>query len=289
MMIFVAISITVIILVSLIISTLARRKLLSYQTKTIALPTGKMTYVDSEKVADTILVAHGISGGYDQAYESLKPQVDKYRILAPSRFGYPGSDMPNDASPKAQAKAYAELLDKLQINKVYIAGTSAGGTVAIRFALDYPERTKGLILYSSAAPLAEKLDSCPTYLGPPELLLNDAAFTVLAPLFPLTMGLPSSAAISSLPLSARKAGIINDAKVTNPDMLCNFDNYPIEQLAVPVLIFHARDDRVASFAAMEAGAKRFPDKTFIQLDKGGHMMKGSDDVIDRELEAFTAR
>ena len=48
-----------------------------------------------------------------------------------------------------------ELLDKLGIDKVYLLATSAGGSIAIRFALDYPERTRGLILYCSAMPLVE--------------------------------------------------------------------------------------------------------------------------------------
>ena len=36
------------------------------------------------------------------------------------------------------------------IEKVYVLGASAGGTPAMRFALDDPERTTGIILLSSA-------------------------------------------------------------------------------------------------------------------------------------------
>ena len=60
-----------------------------------------------------------------------------------------------------------ELLDRLGINEVYVLSTSAGGSVAIRFALDYPERTKGLILYCSAMPLTEKPAKYAEYVGPP--------------------------------------------------------------------------------------------------------------------------
>lgn len=56
-------------------------------------------------------------------------------------------------TPAEQATAYVELLDKLGIDRVYLLATSAGGSVAIRFALDYPERTKGLILYCYAMTL----------------------------------------------------------------------------------------------------------------------------------------
>ena len=42
---------------------------------------------------------------------------------------------------KEEVQACVELLDKLGIDKVYLLATSAGGSIAIRFALDYPERT----------------------------------------------------------------------------------------------------------------------------------------------------
>jgi len=77
------------------------------------------------------------------------------------------SDTPDNPTPQEQAKAFVELLDNLGIDKVYLLATSAGGTVAIRFALDYPERTKGLILYSTAAPLIDKPESYQEYQGPP--------------------------------------------------------------------------------------------------------------------------
>ncbi|MFZ1646516.1 MAG: alpha/beta hydrolase, partial [Blautia wexlerae] len=67
--------------------------------------------------------------------------LSKYmRIIAPSRFGYLESDVKGKGIPKDQSKAYVELLDKLGIDKVYVMGASAGGTSAIRVALDYPER-----------------------------------------------------------------------------------------------------------------------------------------------------
>lgn len=52
---------------------------------------------------ETILISHGIFGGYDQAYVSLKSLVgEDYRKIAPSRFGYPGSDLPSQPTPKNQ-------------------------------------------------------------------------------------------------------------------------------------------------------------------------------------------
>lgn len=98
---------------------------------------------------ETLLSVHGLYGGYDQALENVGSLSSRYRILAPSRFGYPGSSVKGEGTPREQAEAYVELLDILGIERVFILGASAGGTPAIRFALDFPQRAKGLILYTA--------------------------------------------------------------------------------------------------------------------------------------------
>ena len=121
------------------------------KAKTINSSYGKISYIDDGE-GEPFLVCHGITGGYDQGFDVLKNETDHYRVIAPSRFGYPGSDMPEDASIDMQVEAFVELLDELKIDKTYVLGTSAGGTSAIRFALVHPERCKGLILYCSGYP-----------------------------------------------------------------------------------------------------------------------------------------
>ena len=145
------------------------KQLSEYDAKTISLSYGDMSYVDKGN-GEVILSVHGIFGGYDQAFDTCKDFASGYRILAPSRFGYLGSDMLGSGTPAEQATAYAELLDRLGIDKVYLLATSAGGSIAIRFALDYPERTKGLILYCSAMPPAAKPANYAEYAGPPAFL-----------------------------------------------------------------------------------------------------------------------
>lgn len=147
----------------------SKERLANYNTATLALSYGNMTYID-EGEGEVILSVHGIFGGYDQACDTCKDFSSDYRIIAPSRFGYLGSDISGSGTPADQAAAYIEMLDVLGVEKVYLLATSAGGTTAIRFALDYPERTKGLILYCSAMPFAEKPEEYAEYAGPPVFL-----------------------------------------------------------------------------------------------------------------------
>lgn len=260
-------------------------RLKAYNSQTAKLSYGDMTYVD-EGGGAVILVAHGISGGYDQAYDTAKAMADNYLVLAPSRFGYLGSTMPEDGNPAAQTKAYVELLDELGIEKAYILGTSAGGTVAIRFALDYPERTAGLILYCSAAPFTEKPEDYMKYQGPPAALCSNYGMWLIKPFFEPIMGMSSDTIYEMLPMNERKEGMVMDASVTNPDMARNYDDYPIESLKVPTLVFHAKDDKLSDYSAMEAAVKRFPDCTFKSFDTGGHLMEGHGAEIDSALSAF---
>jgi len=101
-----------------------------------------------------VLVSHGITGAVDQA-ENLVTRwrnfTPAYRFVFVSRFGYLRSSMPNGATPRTQAEAFAALLDHLGIGPVTVAGNSAGGA-AMWFAVEFPQRTQGLILISSAVP-----------------------------------------------------------------------------------------------------------------------------------------
>jgi len=170
-----------------------------------------------------------------------------------------------------------------------VLSTSAGGSVAIRFALDYQERTKGLILYCSAMPLAEKPESYAEYAGPPAFLCNDYAMFLISPLFEPIMGMDSSTIYSMMPVSERKAGVVLDAAATNPDMARNYDSYKIEALQVPVLILQAKDDKLASYEDTVKALSKFPNCTFVSFEDGGHMMVGHENKVHKAVINFITR
>ena len=263
----------------------ASKRLETYDSKVIELSYGTMTYADKGS-GDVILSIHGIFGGYDQGFDTVADMVSDYRIIAPSRFGYLGSDIPENPTPKEQAKAFVELLDELNVDRVYLLATSAGGSVAIRFAVDYPERTKGLILYCSGAPSIEKPDTYSEYAGPPAFLCNNFGMWLLKSFFKPVMGMESSTIYGMLPVNERREGIINDASITNPDMERNYDEYKIEEMRVPVLVFHAKDDKMVDYEQMNQAVGRFPNCTFIVFETGGHLMVGNGEKIDTELRNF---
>lgn len=258
-----------------------------YENKTQSINTkyGKISFID-EGNGVPVLSCHGICGGYDQAYDTPEEYRDKIRLVAPSRFGYPGSDLPENATVEMQVEAFIELLDFLDLKKVYLLATSAGSTVAYKFALMHPERTSGLILYCSGFPATEPSKKELKYAGPPSAFCHDFTMWLISPLFKPLMGMEKETLKSIIPMKDRKAGIIFDGKITNTVMVNNYQDYDLSKLSVPVLIIHAKDDKLANFKTVEPWLSKIKDCTFVPLEGGGHLMTGSGSIIRDAVEDF---
>lgn len=139
----------------------SQKKIHSYITKINNTPIIPVEYYRTGK-GYPILISHGITGGFDQGLGLAKVYIGgDYDLIAVSRFGYLGSPLPTDSSPDAQADVFKHLLDKLNIDKTYVFGNSAGGTAAIKFAMKYPDSCLGLILVSSNVPSKVKMPPKP--------------------------------------------------------------------------------------------------------------------------------
>ena len=114
-----------------------------------------------------VLLAHGAGGGYDQGLLIGENYVGEgHRLIAPSRFGYLRSSIPEeDGSPGAQADAYAALLDALGVERVGVVAFSDGGPSGLQFALRHPERCEALVMISAKSQSA-----------PPDSLLQGLVF-----------------------------------------------------------------------------------------------------------------
>ena len=132
-------------------------------------------------------------------------------------------------------------------------------------------------------PPVEKPEKYAEYAGPPAFLCNDYAMFLLSPMFEPIMGMEPSTIYSMLPVNDRKDGVVLDASITNPDMARNFEDYTVEDLQVPTLVFQAKDDKLASYADTARAVSRFPNCTFISLEIGGHVMAGHAEEIKRAV------
>ena len=143
---------------------------------------GRIEYV-SWGEGPPILVIHGAGGGFDQGRLLAKAVGgDGNRWIAVSRFGYLSSGLPSDPSIVAQAGAFAELLDQLELHQVHILAISGGVPPALKFAELYPDRTGRMVMLSSApfTPYGPNVENrpVPTWMYS-ALLGNDVAYWVM--------------------------------------------------------------------------------------------------------------
>lgn len=254
-----------------------------------------------------VLVIHGAAGGFDQGVmlAELMIGTEGYQVIAPSRFGYLGSPVPEDASLDAQADAYACLLDALGIDApVAVLAFSAGGPSALQFALRHPERTAGLVMVSAIS-YTEPLDD-PDRAGTEALInrlvgsdllywlgtqfargqvaqLFGVSSAVQAGLTPLELQEIDDILASMLPMSRRLDGIMVDqTREVSRDL-------PLNQIGVPTLVLHARDDGLAVFANAEHTAASIPGAELVAFETGGHLLAGRYAAVQAQVNALLAR
>ena len=273
----------------------ARAHLAVVERHVVSTEWGAVEYAERGQ-GDPVLVVHGILHNCVGGLLSVRDLFTDRRVIAPSRFGYLGSSMPQNATPAAQADAFAALLDALNIDQIDVIGLSAGATSALQLALRHPGRVKHLAI------LVGNLPGSPTAVVQPSWARFQRQFVMwaLRTFAPATMvrmvaAVPKGFTMTSedarfvtefidslFPVSA--AGFIFDAFISNTDV----NDYDLEAISVPTLIAHTKDDQLASHDASQRAADRIPGARFVSLESGGHLMIGQQKKGREELARFFA-
>jgi len=276
----------------------ARERLASTPRHTIEIPPlGNVEYAD-DGVGTAALVSHPLFGGFDLGVSIGRKWLGpEFRIVAPSRFGYPGSTLPRAATPADQADAFAALLDALSLERVVVLGYSAGGPPVIQLALRHPDRVSALLLVASALP--GKTGSLPPKPVANLVFGSDRIFWLLGKTGPtLTariLGMDKhfrpvgsqrdsiqDAWTTLFPIAPRKRGVLHDLYVSNQGV----QDDPLERIAVPTLIINARDDALSPYSNAERAAARIPGSRLVPFDRGGHLLLDQDDSVRRSVAEF---
>ena len=99
-----------------------------------------------------VVFLHGVTDSW-RSFEPVLPHLpDSVRAFAVTQRGHGDSDRPM-AGYRARdfAADVGAFLDAVGVETAVVVGQSMGGTNAIRFALDRPARTRGLVLVASFA------------------------------------------------------------------------------------------------------------------------------------------
>jgi 2-hydroxy-6-oxonona-2,4-dienedioate hydrolase len=186
-----------------------------------------------------VLVIHGAGGGYDQGELIAQTLLDDtFDAITPSRFGYLGSTLPENATWDTQADAYA------------LAQASAdrqGNILRTLFQRDFPYWLVSRVFQSRLL----------TLLGANSDVLNGMTVQQhqLAKRFIDEMN----------PASLRAAGVIFDNQTTLP-------GNRISLISAPTLLVHAKDDTLQLYRNAVFATKTIPDAQLMSFEQGGHLV-----------------
>jgi len=156
----------------------------------VAVKGGRLHVVElgPQNSADTgppVVLLHGASGNLEDMRLSLGDTLAaSRRVIIIDRPGHGWSERLGgnaDASPGRQAALVAEVLEQLGVTRSIVVGHSWSGALATAFALDYPERTAGLVLI---APVTHP------WPGGIAWYYSLSTTPIIGPLFAHTMELP---------------------------------------------------------------------------------------------------
>lgn len=252
-----------------------------------------------------LMMIHGTGGGFDQGLLFAAALRQRgFRIIAPSRFGYLGSDFPDDASPAHQAGVLVDLLDHLTIDRLAVIGGSAGALTAAEFALRHPDRCAHLGLPVPAGNLTNRdpvqftalqrlavnavLGSDFWFWSLARLSLGQMIRTLLATDPALLDRVPASerqrasAILDQIfPISRKGNGFKTDAFWAGTPSPTAFD-----RIAVPTLILSCEDDLFGTAATARLLAERIPGAEITIYPTGGHIWLGHDEDVAGRIAGF---
>lgn len=138
--------------------------------------------------APPVVLLHGAGANLEDMYLALGERLAaRHRVVLVDRpgFGFSARGKSEGSSPAYQAAVLRQVLDQLGIERPIMVGHSWGGTLALAYALDFPQHVAGLVL---AAPA--------THPGIWSLSrLNSVLAGPLGWLFAYTLALPFGAAL----------------------------------------------------------------------------------------------
>jgi pimeloyl-ACP methyl ester carboxylesterase len=129
------------------------RKRARVERKTVTVDGRTWPYLEGgDPTKPTLVMVHGFGADKDH-WTFYAPWLTKdYHLIAPDLPGFGENDrdgeLPFDV--ETQAARLKTFLDALGIDRPHLGGNSMGGWIALRFAIDYPDRLRTLTLMNNA-------------------------------------------------------------------------------------------------------------------------------------------
>src|ERR1700682_6736745 len=102
---------------------------------------------------EPVVLIHGNDESSVEWYAWVPGMAQEYRLIRPDLPGLGASNAPRgfEYSLANLAKFVTQVMDKAGVDSAHIIGAKTGGAVAMRFAADFPKRTRTLVVAGGPA------------------------------------------------------------------------------------------------------------------------------------------
>ena len=238
-----------------------------------------------------VALTHGL-GSHLEAWEpTVETLRDRYTVLTWDVRGFGGSERrPDTMAPETWASDLAAVLDRIGADDAVIGGISMGGVVSQRFALDFPERTRALILISTSSEVNERAEA--GWNARADLIERDGLSKALTPTGPaLSYGKEYRVRhADEIAESARLAIERNDPAcyAAACRAVSNIDyTEDLATIACPTLILQGLEDALTPPGGSVIMSRRIPGARLVMLENCGHGIPTErPDEFHSEVDAF---
>ncbi|CDF85565.1 putative hydrolase or acyltransferase of alpha/beta superfamily [Pseudomonas knackmussii B13] len=255
----------------------------------------RLHYLDSGS-GDAVLFIHG-SGPGASGHSNFKQNYPVFaaaghRVLVPDLPGYGLSDKPEtDYTLDFFVEAMFGLLDALDIRRCTLVGNSLGGAIAIKMALDQPQRIARLVLMAPGG-LMEKEQYYLQMEGIQRMgaafangELNDAEGMRRL----LSLQLFDASQISDETVNERVAVVKEQPRYVLTRMQVPNLAARLSELSCPILGFWGMNDKFCPASGAQTLMQACRNIRFILLSECGHwVMVEHREVFNRDVLAFLA-
>jgi 3-oxoadipate enol-lactonase len=253
----------------------------------------QLNYETYGEAGDWLVMCHGLGSGLQSMRGAAEVFSKEYRVLIWDNRGLGGSD---DAPAgegyeiEAHARDLANLMDALGIDRAIVHGVSWGGIVAQRFAIDYPEKLRALVVDSSSAELNER--AAQNWVTRGELMVRDGPAAIRNAPGGLNEGQPAASPEVYEQMEALRVN--PQAYLATCRAIASLHEHPLNEelrkLTVPALAIVGEDDQVAGVGGTVKLSRAIPDCKLVIVKGAGHGVSAQDpEALRREIEELAAR
>ncbi|MBT3832419.1 MAG: alpha/beta hydrolase [Gammaproteobacteria bacterium] len=268
---------------------------------------GRVHYRDEgRRQAPPIILLHGSNASLHTFEPWVTRLKDKFRVVTIDLPGHglTGEVPTGDYSNEAMVAVVNALANKLGLEHFVIGGNSMGGSIALRYALDHPNKITGLVLINSSGFMRKRIQNDDSQGVLAFRLLKNPWFRaigeVMDPYYFVSQGLEAAFHQQAVVTEAMVMRYYDLAlregtrKATMKRFSATEDKkYQAQDLArinVPTLLMWGKEDAVAPFAFASGYETLIPDISTAYYDGVGHIpMEEVPEISAADLIAFMGK